>query len=136
MDAVGRVKQTVESYYGEFENGVADGIAIADGDRVYIVDTGADNGDLRIAFRTVRTITNSALQEDYIRRTNNDAAAKGYISDGLSSRFGLGYDNDRSSDRGQKPRQELSTDKGSTDDIESGVSSDNGNRGRIKKAEG
>jgi hypothetical protein len=33
------------------------------------------------------------IRAEYLRRTNNDAISKGYLSDGLSSRLGHGYDN-------------------------------------------
>ncbi|MBQ8178314.1 MAG: hypothetical protein IJ033_03880 [Clostridia bacterium] len=123
------VQRELYKLYQGHDNCVADGIAIENGNIVYIVDSGKENGEINFAFRKKLSFSNEELRKEYIRRTNNDSVSKGYISDGLSSKFRLGYDNDRGSSRGSELREELSTNQEKSTNNQEGVLGEDGDRG-------
>ena len=123
------IQRELYKLYQGYDNCVADGIAIENGNIVYIVDSGKENGEINFAFRKKLSFSNEELRKEYIRRTNNDSVSKGYISDGLSSKVRLGYDNDRGSSRGPKVREELSTNQGKPTNNQEGVLGEDANRG-------
>ena len=64
------------------------------------------------------------MRVEYLRGTNNDAVSKGYISDGLSSRLGDGYDNNRRRDLRRELGEELSSDTRKSENHQEGISSE------------
>ena len=56
---------------------------------------------------------------------NERAISKGYISDGLSSKFGDKYDNNRGCDRRFQLGEQLSLDKGKSRNQQKGISDEN-----------
>ena len=110
------------------EDGVADGIAIENGETVYIVDSGRENGEIRFGVKSFFVIEDEKLRAEYLRRKNDDSISKGYISDGLSSRFGDRSNNNRLGNLEQVSGEELPADKRESQDIGGGISVDNENR--------
>ena len=126
---VENVRSKLKQLYSDIDSGVATEIAIEDGNTVYIVDSGKENGKINFGFRKKLVISDESLRKDFIRRRNNDSVSKGHISDGLSSKFRDEYDNGRRGDRRLETGEKLSADKGQSQNNEGRVSSDNGNRG-------
>ena len=127
--------------YGELEkiykgiwNGVADEIAIEQGDIVYIVDSAKENGKVRGAVRRKFVFSDEKYRKEYIMEVNNDAVSKGKVSDELSSKIASKSDKYRRRNGGQESGEELSADQGESADNEGRVSPDNGDRGGIKKS--
>ena len=123
------IRSELSKIFDGVEDGIADGIAIERGSTVYIVDAGKGSEGISFGVRGIRVFTDSRLREECIRRINDDAVSKGYISDGLSSRFKYRYDSGRSSHIGSESGEELSADKRKSSDNQRGISEDNGNKG-------
>lgn len=120
-DNVRLIRSRLNQIYEGAGDSVADGIAIENGNIVYIVDSGKENGSIRFGVRKQLTISDDKLRVEFIRRANNDAVSKGYVSDELSSKFGDKHYNDRGSNRGQELGEELSTHKEQSSNSERAV---------------
>lgn len=120
----------LRTVYGGVD-GIADEIAVAIGNSVYLVDSGRENG--KITFQAIDKIiiADKDTREEYIRRANYDALSKGYISDGLSSRFRREYIGDWESNRRHSLRQNLQTDNREPEHNQKGVSGDDEDRGGL-----
>ena len=129
QDNVRYIKTELSRLYEGVGDSIADGIAIEKGSIVYIIDSAKDNGEIRFGIKTIKTISNDDLRAEYVRRINNESVSKGYISDGLSSRFEDKHDNYRRSNRGQEFGEELSVDKRQSSYNKERVSGENGDRG-------
>ncbi len=119
---VSHIRSELKKLYGDIENGVADGIAIAREDSVFIVDSGKENGEITFGIRKVTRIENDDLRAEYVRRTNDESVSKGYISDGLSSKLGSEYDHDRGRNLRRESGAELQSDQEQSQDNERRVS--------------
>ena len=97
-----RAKLT-ELYDGQ--DGVADGIAIAVGETVYIVDSGCEDGEIAFGVRRRKTIANEVARSEFIKETNDDAVSKIQVSNGLYERVG----GRRSGNVGHRVRRESGT---------------------------
>ena len=121
--------------YGDVETAVADEVAVALGNTVYVVDSGREEGKITCRAIDKVVIEDQTLREEYIRRKNHDALSKGYISDGLSGRFRSRYADNRQGNRRQEVRSNLQTDNGKSANNQSGVSKANAtNRGLKSKS--
>lgn len=106
------IRKELEALYDGFDNMVADGIAISKGDKVYVVDSGKENGEVSFGVRKIKTISDTKTREKAIRRTNDDAISKGFVSDGLSqSRIRDWHDNRAGRDLRRESGTELSADQ-------------------------
>ncbi|MBE6674131.1 MAG: hypothetical protein E7596_03380 [Ruminococcaceae bacterium] len=115
---------------------VADGVAIEHGNKVYIVDSGKENGKIDFGVRKQVSISDNNLRREYVRRKNNDSISKGYISDELLGRFRYGDDGDRSGDFGREFRKELSADTGEPPNNQESIFDENGDRRRELNLDG
>lgn len=131
-DNVFQIRRELGMIYNGFDDCVADGVAIESGDKVFIVDSSKEDGDLRFGIRKQINISNNELRQEYIRRTNYESVSKGYISDGLSSRFRDRYDNNRSSNRRQESGKELSVDSRESTNNKERISKQDADRRGIK----
>lgn len=120
--------------YGGVGDSVANGIAIENGSTVFIVDSGKENGEIRFGVRRKFKISDSNLRAEYIRRTNVEAVSNGYISDGLSSRFGDQHDNHRQSNLRRESGTEPSADQEKSSDNQGGVFVRDANRGGVRQS--
>ena len=120
--------------FSGFDGVVADDIAIENGDKVFIVDSGKENGKIDFQVVEAYIITDKQLRDEYIRRTNDESVSKGHISDELSSKFGDKYGNNRGSDSGQELGKESSTDSEQSPNNQRGISQGNADRGTVSKA--
>jgi hypothetical protein len=128
------LKYELVKIYAEADNSVADEIAISRGEKVYIIDSGKENGKINFGVREIVSISDSKLRAEFIRRRNNESLSKGYISDGLSSKFGGRYDNDRPGDRRSKTGPELQDDNGKSQNNQRGIPSNSGNIGGLNRS--
>ena len=125
MDYINR--QLVNLYRG-VSDGIADGIAIENGNMVYIVDSGKANGHITFGVRRMRTVSDVNARNDFIRSQNNDAISEGYVSNELLERFEHG----RSSNFGRNLRREfgseLQADTGKSENQQGGVLGENADK--------
>ena len=115
------IRRQLYKFYQDVENGIANNVAIENGNAVYIVDSGCENGDVSFGVRERIKILDDELRSEYVRRTNDDAVSKGYISDGLSSRFAARHANGRESNLRRESGEELSADTAESADIQGGI---------------
>ena len=128
------INRQLRNLYRGISDGISDGIAIENGNVVYIVDSGRDNGRIDFGVRKILTISNDVVRDEYVRRTNNEAVSDGNISDELSSKIGDGYDNNRGSDLRREFGAELQADKGKSQYKQSRILGENAdNRGLTSK---
>jgi hypothetical protein len=118
---INHINNELRSLYRGVSDGIADGIAIVNDKKVFIIDSGKENGKIDFGVRKIIKISNDVVRNDYVRRTNSEAISKGYVSDGLSSKLGDRHDNDRGRDLRRELGTELSTDQGKSADNQSGV---------------
>lgn len=127
-DNIRAIRKKLNDLYQGIDDAVADGIAIENGDTVYVVDSGKDSGEIKFGVRERYEITNDELRAEFVRRINYESVSKRYISDGLSSRFRFEYAHDRTRNRRQEPGKELSVDTRESADKEKRISVDNADR--------
>lgn len=116
------INDTLYKLYDGVENGIADGIAIENGNTIFVVDSGKENGKIDFGVRKRIIIQNDELRKEYARRVNNESISKGHISDGLSSRIGDGYDHNRGRNLRRELGEELSSNTGESSNIKEGIS--------------
>ena len=106
-----QIHRELSKIYRGIDEGIADGIAVEVGNAVYIVDSGKTGAQIDFGVREKIIAPGEQSRKELVRRKNNDARSKGYISDGLSSRLGDGDDLGRDSNRRSEPGAELSADQ-------------------------
>lgn len=126
------IRSELSKIYGDVDSAIADGVAIAKDDTIYIVDSGRENGRIDFGVRKSITINDKQLRAEFLRRTNSDAIRKGYVSDELSSILRGEYDNDWGRDMRRELGEKLPSDKGEPKNNESRISGENGNNRRLK----
>lgn len=109
-ESVNYISSELRSVYEGVDGCVADGIAIEQGNYVYIVDSGKENGKIDFGIRRKIKISNEKVRAEFIRGKNNDAVSKGYVSNELSSRIGDGLVSDRRRNMRRESGTELPTD--------------------------
>ncbi len=125
------IKKRLREIYGDVDSAIADGIAIEKENAVFVVDSSVEDGNIDFGVRQRKVISNDELRKEFIRRKNDKSIRNGYISDGLSSRFGDEYDDSWNGYRRWKSGEELSINKGQSENNESRVFREDGdNRGR------
>ena len=124
------VREKLNELYSGIDDGVADGIAVEKGTTVYIVDSGKENGEISFGFKKKITISDDVKRKGYLRRINDDAISRAFLSDGLSQRLGTELDKHRGSNRRYEPREEFAADNRESQHNQSGISRTNGDRGR------
>ncbi len=122
------IKRQLTNLYSGLSDGIADGIAVENGNLVYIVDSGRENGKIDFGVRLKKAINNESLRADYIKERNDYAISNGQVSDGLSQRLGsgLGYHSD--SNLRREFGTELQADKGKSEDKQGGVFRENADK--------
>lgn len=125
---INHINNELAKLYRGVTDGIADGIAIANGNKVFVVDSGKENGRISFGVRRMRTVSDVRIRQEYIRSQNNDAISKGYVSDELSSRIGDRWISDSRRDLRRESGAELSADQGKSADNQSGVSEENADK--------
>lgn len=129
---VSQIRRELSNIYSKYNDCVADGIAIENGNKVFVVDSSKDDGDLRFGIRKQFTISNDELRKEYIRRTNYESISKGFVSDGLSSEIRNRYDNNRRGYSRQESGKELSVDSRESTNNKERISKQDADRRGIK----
>jgi hypothetical protein len=129
---VSQIRRELSNIYSKYNDCVADGIAIESGNKVFVVDSSKDDGDLRFGIRKQLTISNEELRKEYIRRTNYESVSKGFVSDGLSSEIRNRYDNNRRGNSRQELGKELSVDSRESTNNKERISKQDADRRGIK----
>jgi hypothetical protein len=127
---VSHIRQELQKLYFGIDDGIANGIAVEYGNKVYITDSGNENGILKFGVHkdTVYVIEDEQTRKEFIRRKNNDAVSKERVSDGLLARFGFQPTNRGTSDRRRPLGDELQTYIGKSEYNQEGISQENGNQ--------
>ena len=86
-DNIRAIRKKLNDLYQGIDDAVADGIAIENGDTIYVVDSGRENGSITFGIRRKKRIIDARLRIKFIRSKNNDAVSNGYVSDELSSKI-------------------------------------------------
>ena len=128
---VSHTRQELQKLYADVEDGIANGIAVEYGNKVYITDSSKENGVLKFGIHKdlVYEIDDAQTRKEFIRRKNNDSISKELVSDGLLGKFGNKYDNNRSSNRQRPLGNELQADIGKSEYKQERVSEINGDQG-------
>lgn len=124
------IRRQINELFGEVDSGIANGVAVEFGDSVYIVDAGVEDGRVDYGVRSKETISDNDLRKEYIRRKNGKSIREGYISDGLSSKFGDEYVDDWNNYFGRKLGDELSDNTRKSENNESRISEKDATDGR------
>ena len=119
--------------YSGISDGYADGIAIANGKTVFVVDSGRDNGKLDFGVRRIKTVNDTQLRDDFIRSTNNDTVSEGNVSDELLEKFKYEVGGNSGRDLRRESGSELSADTGKSPNKQSGVSGENADQRGLTK---
>ena len=127
---VDAVRRKLQSIYAGTDNTVADGIAIEHGSKIYIVDSGKENGKIDFGVRKAISISNPILRRERLEKINERAISNGFISSELFGQFKRTSDNSGRSGVGRKLGEELSFDTGKSQDNQGRVPDENGDRGR------
>lgn len=127
------IRHQLYSLYSGISDGIADGIAIANGKTVFIVDSGKDNGKLDFGVRRKKIIGDIQLRQDFIRSTKDDTISNGFVSNELSSRIGNKIGSDIGRNLRRESGTELQTDTRKSENKQSGISQTNGNNRGLGK---
>ncbi len=128
------LRNELRKLYSGVGDGIADDIAIAHGNTIYIVDSGKDNGEISFGVKGKIKVSDNDLRSECVRRTNAEAVSNGHVSDGLSSRLRGKHDNDRTGNLRREFGAKLSADQGKPQDNQGAISQNDANRGRIKQS--
>jgi len=128
--AVDDVRSQLRNLYSGIVDGVADGIALEVGNKVYIVDSGKDaKRGIEFGFRRQITISDKARREQYIKNINKESAENDYGDRTIFERLGVNLGNNSGSAVGRELQKGLSTDTRQSKDNKAGVSQTDANRG-------
>ncbi|MBR2646491.1 MAG: hypothetical protein IKD47_02915 [Clostridia bacterium] len=125
LNNVRYIRGKLSELYNGIVDGIANGIAIEQGNTVYIVDSGIDNGEISFGVRKRITISNSQLRNQRMEEINERAISKGHVSVELSEKIRGASDNNSRSGIGRKLQEQLSLDKGKSRNQQKGISDEN-----------
>jgi hypothetical protein len=125
------IRHQLMKLYSGVSDGIADGIPIEQGNKVYIVDSGRDNGKLDFGVRRMRTLSADIARKEFIRSAYDKARSKGDISDEILERVEYGERGDLGRNLRRELGGELQTDTRESENQQVGVSQKdaNGKRG-------
>ena len=124
------IRRKLLSIYAGTDNTIADGIAIEHGKKIYVVDSGKENGKINFGVRKAISISNPILRQERLDKINERAISDGYVSGELFGQFKRASNNSSGSSIRREPREELSADTGQSQDNQERVPGENGDRGR------
>lgn len=124
------IRRKLLSIYAGTDNTVADGIAIEHGNKIYVVDSGKENGKINFGVRKAISIGNPILRQERLDKINERAISDGYVSGELFGQFKRASNNSSGSSIRRESREELSADTGKSQDNQERVPGENGDRGR------
>ena len=128
-DNIRAIRKKLNDLYQGIDDTVADGIAIENGDTIYVVDSGNDNGDVRFGIRRKIRIEDNDRRKEYIRNINKESEENDFGNRTIFERTRINLGNDSGLNVGRQYRENLPTSKRKSDDYERGTSSKNGSRG-------
>ena len=107
-DNIDAIRQSLTNIYGNLDNCVADGIAIENGNTIYVVDSGKENGEIRFGIRNTIKISDETLRKERMVKINDRAIQDGFISEQLSGKIRGSSDKHSRGSIGQQLQKELS----------------------------
>lgn len=119
--------------YNGVNNGIADGIAFEKDGKVYVTDSGKDNGKLTFGVRKIISIKNESLRREYVKKAYDKAISNGYVSDELSGEIGYRLGFGRGSDLRRELGSELQTDTGKSEYQQIGVLGENADQRGLRE---
>ena len=132
---VSHIRQELQKLYADVEDGIANGIAVEYGNKVYITDSSKENGILRFGIHKdiVYEIDDAQSRKDLIKEINDEQISEEQISDGLLEKFGHKRSDNGSSNRQRSLGEELQTDIGKSEYKQEGISRKNADQGVSKE---
>lgn len=126
-EAVGKeniqsIREQLTKLYDGVNDGIANGVAIENGDTIYIIDSGKDNGKLSFGIRKRIKISDNERRVRYIKNINKESAENGYGDRELFEKLGVELDNDSRSNVGRKAREDSSSDTRKPENHQEGIS--------------
>lgn len=116
------IENELKQFYGDIDNAIADEIAFEYGNRVYIVDSTKDNGEIRFGVRKkFYEIDDDNGRKLFIREKNYESISEDRVSDELSQKLRGQDANNRGSDRQQELGEELRIDTGKSSNNQGGI---------------
>lgn len=126
IDAIRR--QLIRLYEG-IESGVADGVAIENGDAILVVDSGKENGSVRFGVRKKITIKNDERRNRYVQRINQESADNGFGDRTVFKRLGADLDHNSGSNVGRELREDKANTSKHSSNNKNGIPDGASNRG-------
>lgn len=124
------IRRKLLSIYAGTDNTVADGIAIEHGNKIYVVDSGKEDGKIDFGVRKQFTISNEQTRKRRAEKINAESKSNGFISRELFGKIGNQPNNDNGGSNGRELGKEPSADKGKSKNNQERVPGKNGDRGR------
>lgn len=131
---VSAIRQSLRNIYGNFDNCVADGIAIEKGNTIYVVDSGKENGELRFGIRNTIKISDETLRKERMVKINDRAIQDGFISEQLFGKIRGSSNKYSRGSIGQQLQEELSIDTRESTNNQERVSKQDADRRRVENS--
>ena len=129
---VTHIKRELSKIYNGFDDCVADGIAIENGNTIYVVDSGKENGELRFGIRNTIKISDETLRKERMVKINDRAIQDGFISEQLSGKIRGSSDKHSRGSIGRQLQEELSVDSRESSNNKGRISKQDADRRGIK----
>ena len=126
------IKRELSKIYNGFDDCVADGIAIENGNTIYVVDSGKENGELRFGIRNTIKISDETLRKERMVKINDRAIQDGFISEQLSGKIRGSSDKYSRGSIGRQLQEELSVDSRESTNNKERISKQDADRRGIK----
>ncbi len=117
------LKKELADLYGTMQNGIANGVAIEQGNTVYIIDSGIEDGEISFGVRRRITISDPILRKERLSKINERAISNGFISEPLFGKIRSSSSNNSNSRVRRQLQRKLSDNNGKTEHNEGRVSS-------------
>ena len=121
-------RELARTLYKGVGNSIATQTAVAVGDTVYIVDSGKEDGVVRVGFRKIQVIEDVESRNEFIKEKLHDAIRNDQVSDEISQKYQNQLGEHIGRNMRQEHKEELSADNEQSDDNQSGISGANGDR--------
>ena len=128
------LRNKLKKLFSEVEDGIADGIALENGNTIYVVDSGKDNGELSFGVRKQIVIKDEQRRNRYINNINEESYERYHGERTVFKKLGIKLDNDSRSIVGRESGKELSVDSRESINNERRISKqDADRRGSLKE---
>lgn len=135
-DNIRVINQTLYKLYDGVESAIADEIAIENGNTIFVVDSGKENGKIDFGVRKRINISDNTLRIERTVKINDRAISKGFVSSEIFGRIRSSSNQYRGGGVGRQVREELSSNTGKSSNIKEGISEEVRYSRRITDSDG